>query len=337
MFDTLHLEIPSGSSYTRHFVESMAKLTPENREKFERRGEHYAYTRNLRFFDVPALLHSCNVRNPKAGDKFEFIGAGGMTVGEMAGYIHEVFDTNVDDCSIMRLDATADVDGAWVPWCRKHVRVAGKQCVQHETPAKARPGEAAVREYMRNEAETIYWGRGSRQTMVYDKTEQRRYLLQKKRAKLTREERAKTTLEEAFFEEYGYSIFQQVTRFERRMGARESATAFGIEHFGKIQRAAFRNPFSKMNFPENIHVKNPAKELRPMEVFGVRYLQQLVAEDGWANARNEMKRVFGAHGRNGFYRALKLYEAHLMPTGTGLTREDIRRSYLASTLVQLAS
>ena len=53
-----------------------------------------------------------NRDSPKAGDKFEFIGAGGLKLSQMVGYIPEVYSTDAEECNVMRMDPAADVEGA---------------------------------------------------------------------------------------------------------------------------------------------------------------------------------------------------------------------------------
>jgi hypothetical protein len=344
MFDTLHLEIPKGSGYRRTFLNALDKLTPETERKaINNQGREYSKRIDLRYLDIPALLHVTNLRNKKGGDKIEFIGAGGLGVGQMAGYIHEVYKTDVDECSIMRLDATADIDGAWVDWARRNVRVMGKQCYQEETPGNR---TETFRGFSRNAAETIYWGRGSRQTIVYDKTGERRYQLQKKTGATLRKQKDNLPLgggptqhgmklAQMFEQEYGYPITEDVTRFERRCGAREFGKVFDIPKFGNIQKAAFIDPFDQMQFPEQTLDRFVEKELRGVEILALYHLKDYHAIHGWAFTRNHVFKKFKS--RVTAYRFLNKIEAYLMPTGTGPTREQVRKAYVASTLIQLAA
>lgn len=281
-----------------------------------------------------------NLRNEKGGDKIEFIGAGSLGVGEMAGYIKEVYKTDANECDIMRLDATGDIEGSWVPWCRDNVRVKGKQCYQEETP-----GSDSTRKYGRHTAETIYWGKGSRQITVYDKTGQRRAQLMQERSKMLREEKANLrlnggptregmSLELHFQQKFGYSIFEQKTRFERRMGGREIATAFDIPKFGNIQKAAFIDPYEQMQFPEQNLDGWDEWEPKELEFFALQYLIDFKERHGLTFMRNE---VFRKLPRSSAYKWLKKISPYLMPTGTGPTREMVRKAYVASTLIQLAA
>ena len=221
----------------------------------------------------------------------------------MAGYIHEIYKTDVDECDIMRLDGAGDLEGAHVPWCRYNVRVKGKQCYQEETP-----GSDAIRHVSRNKAETIYWGRSPRQTTVYDKTGQRRYELVKERSKIFRGQKnslpqwgAPTqqgmSLEQRFLQRYGYEMTVPITRFERRMGAREIAPAFDIPKFGNIQKTAFINPFETMQFPEHALEKWTGRELKGKDYCVVQYFW--TSKSATAGSLRGMKYFADLGGRAG--------------------------------------
>jgi hypothetical protein len=335
LFDTLHLEIPRGSVYQNPYLRVLEAMSPETKAKAIRGpGREYSHTVNLDYLlDIPALLHVTNLRARAGKDcsKLEFFRASTLGVQQMAGYVKEIYKTNVDECAIMRVDTTGDLDGAYVPWCRENVRVNGKQCYQEETP-----GAPGVRSFGRNPAETIYWGRGSRQFIVYDKTGERRYSLMKERAKLTREEREAVSLEDAFQAKYGLSIFAPVTRFERRMGGREIAKAFKIERFGEIQKAAFIDPFDRMMFPENyLEDWDECELIDGWDVAMVDYLNRYREKHGLTFMRYRAARMLGS--RATAYRWLKKFSPYLMPTGTGPTRKEVTNAYLQSTLKQLAA
>jgi hypothetical protein len=340
VFDTVHLEIPKGSPYRRSFTKALDGLPPETARRVINRGREYSKTINLECLEIPALLHVTNLRNKEGGDKFEFFGAGTLGVGQMANFIHEVYRTDVDECDIMRLDATADIDGAWVPWFRDHVRVMGKQCYQEETP-----GSDSQRKFSKHLAETIYWGRGTRETIVYDKTGERLAQLKTLRRRMFRAQKNSLpqwggptqldmSLDVHFEQHYGYRIFEPKTRVERRMGGREIAKAFHIPKFGDIQKAAFINPYNRMQFPEIIQEKWTECNLDGKNYFMVQFLREYKERHGWQFARNE---IFRRLGRQRAYRWLRNFEPYLLPTGKGPTQEDVRKAYLSSTLQQLAA
>jgi hypothetical protein len=333
LIDTLHLEIPPGSGYKKSFAEAMSRLSPETERRMLRQGRDYSYVRDLRYLDIPALQHVANRHSPKAGDKFEFIGAGSLNLSQMTGYIQEIYSTEVADCSVMRMDAAADLEGSFVAFCRENVRVAGKQAYEAYTP------ERSYREHSMRLAETIYWGKMPHQTKAYDKTGERTAQLQAIRRKMTRAEREEISLEAHFEKVYGYPIFRAVTRIERSLGARESAKAFGIERLEDIKKAPFIDPFEKMQFPEQAHAKGVGRIPRGMTEEAILYLRDLVQRDGIVLARNAMIRSWGAGGGGStatFYRRWNAILPLLLPTAEdGLRREQIRKAYVGSTLQQI--
>ena len=325
MMDTVVLETPSKAPYTNLIARTLPKLE----KKAVRVGRDYSQVIDCRYFDVPVLFHVGNRYDPKRGDKFEFIGAGGLTLREMVGFLREILLLDAEDCGVMRLDTTADLEGNWVPWCRENVRVRCKQRVQHESPSKT------FRDVSQRCFETVYWGSRRGQNTAYDKTGERRDSLQKERRKMTREEREAISLEAQFEREYGYSIFTPITRFERRMTAREAGKAYGIHKLGEIKKALFIDPFEHWQFPERVHARAPGRIPRGLDEFTIRYLQGYVAEHGLTNARNEMMRVWGQG--SAFYRKYQAIAPLLILPEKGVTGEQVRKAYLESTLKQIAA
>ena len=77
LLDTLHLAIPKNSRYQRSYTGWLDRLTSEQRSHAIRSsGREYSHIVDLRYFDIPALVHVTNLRNENGGDKFEFIRAG---------------------------------------------------------------------------------------------------------------------------------------------------------------------------------------------------------------------------------------------------------------------
>lgn len=329
VFDTIHLGIPNGNTYTKAYLKARSNLSTETERKAIKKGRDYDHVIDLRYIDVPALLHVNNVHDWKAGDKFEFIGAGSLGLSEIVGYVREIYLMDAPECDIMRIDPAGDLEGSFVPWCRENVRVSGKQCVQLESPTKS------FREVSQRRFETIYWGRGDTQNKAYDKTGERIWMLQKKRRKMTREERSAISLEDHFFREYGYPIFKPVTRFECRVGGRQSGEVYGISKLGEIEKYAFIDPFERWEFPEQAHNKDPGRIPRGMDIFSIMYLRDLVERDGLTNARNAMMRAWGTG--SSFYRRYNAILPLLLDLGTGLGREQVRKAYVESTLKQLAA
>lgn len=309
----------------------MANLSTETLKKAIRKGRDYSQVIDLRYLDIPALQHVANIYDRDLGDKFEFIEAGSLKVSQMVGYLREVYQTDAEECSMMRVDLTGDLPGNLVPWCRDHVRVAKKQCVRDHGKTLADFGQVEIS--MRR-AETVYWGKKPHQTRVYDKTGERIYALHKKLNQMQRDERNAITLGAHFEAEYGYPMQSQITRFERQLGARESGKAFGMDKLGEISKAVFLNPFESMEFPLQCE---PAKIPKTLAGFEVEYFRGLVQRDGLTNARNAM---FRAWGEKAFYRYYKRILPLLFDSGElvqGPTRERIRKAYVESTLKQLAA
>ena len=120
-------------------------------------------------------------------------------------YVREVYSTDAEECNVMRMDPAADVEGAFVSWCRENVRVGRKQAYDTFTP------ERSYREHSMRLAETVYWGKMPHQTKAYDKTGERTAQLQSIRRKMTNAEREALSLEIHFQQVYGYSNLKSVT------------------------------------------------------------------------------------------------------------------------------
>ena len=283
------------------------------------------------------VVHQMPRWNPKGGDKIEILQTGEKRVSEMVGWVREIYDFDVADARIFRLDLTADVLNVPVDWFRRHVRVALKQL--HRTYL------TVGLEISKRQAETVVAGKRPKQHKVYNKTLQREQELLPAH---NRKRKAQGLPPETFLEVFGYDPSIRVSRVERQMGEREPATVFGIDYFGDIQRTVNINPFEKMIFPA---VAAPdLGMLGGEDLMAVLYLRQFMDDinDGLQNARNQMQRCFGLDvlrdkereaARRRFYRKWKLYEEFLHHSDAAdlITPEKLLNEYKATTMVQLAA
>jgi hypothetical protein len=280
---------------------------------------------------IPALLHVAHIFDPKAPDKLEFIGAGELNVSEMESYIEEIFAVDVGYCEPMRLDFTADIRGSWVSWCRDNIRVRAKRRYQEETPT------LVDRCVEKNFAQTIYWGKsGSDQHTAYDKTGQRRNLLMIARGKMTSEDRAKIGVEEHFQQEYGYSIFEQFTRFERRVVGKANIKTIGLRSFTDLEKTPFIKPFGKMVFPEEVMKKNEQMQLpKGINSFLIDHFKDILRRQGINAVRYEMHQLWPC--KRTFYRHYNALLPFVLKGETGPTIEQITKAWMESTLLQVGS
>lgn len=340
MLDTCHLETPRIVQYSKAFLPALEQsLTTEWYPKIwkDRSIGPYARVGNFEKLGIPLLLHTLPRFGKANGDKIEIMQAGDKRISEMVGWVREVYDYDVADSAILRLDLTADTKMAPVDWFRRHVRIAMKQT--HRTHL------TAALEVSKREAETIYGGIAPCQYRIYNKTLHRHdRLLVEHNRKRKIDGLGKQTFEEVF----GYDPCLMVTRVERQMGAREPAKAFGIKFFGEINVAANIDPFTNMIFP---HVRKPDfGALKPLEAMAVSYLRGFMdeANDGLQNARNQMKRFYMREARTEreretarrtFNRKWAQLSAYLHDSDQAyqLTRERLTDEYKATTMVQLAA
>lgn len=338
MLDTCHLETPRIVQYSKVFLPALEQsLTTEWRPKIwrEKSVGPYGIVGNFEKLGIPLIIHQ-RPRNPTGGDKIEILQAGEKRVSEMVGWVREVYDFDVSDARIMRLDMTADVKRVPVNWFRRHVRIALKQA--HRTYL------TASLEISKRGSETIYGGIAPHQYRIYNKTLHRLHVLLKKH----NEKRKSEGLPPETFEEvFCYDQSLMITRVERQMGAREPSIVFGIDCFGEINAAANIDPFTNMIFPSY----SPSLDsLDGTDLMAVLYLKQFMdeANDGLQNARNEMRTCFEKLARNDkerevarrkFYRKWKLYEnlLHNSDQGHLLNRQQLVNEYQVTTMMQLAA
>jgi hypothetical protein len=281
-------------------------------------------TANLEPYGVPVILHQMprwNKGNTK-GDKIEFIGAGGMRVSEMVKAARSIYRFDAEEAEIMRLDCTADIDDVPVSWFRDFTRVKHKRI---------------GREYGRweklnhSEAETYLAGNKPNQLRVYDKTEHRKFLLQKERLKAPKHMRAELTFEGMF---HGLSPHRKITRVENQMGARSPAKRFGVKYFGNVAEMASKPVFGNIVFPE---LSRPNFDgLEGHDYFVARDLLRFRDEHGLRDARNEYRRHVS---RPTFYRNWPKFEAFLQKSNIkkGITLKALHEEYRTTCLVQLAA
>src|SRR5438309_4312631 len=120
MIDKLDLKVEAEIPFTRDFELLYSKVRSKARATV-----YYKKVLDLRPFGISALLHLHCVFNEN--HKFELVGAGKMSVGDMAAEVEKVFECQVDELTLMRVDPAVDVTGVSVGWFHTHSRVRNKR------------------------------------------------------------------------------------------------------------------------------------------------------------------------------------------------------------------
>jgi hypothetical protein len=329
MFDTVHVEIPRGVNYSRHFVPICNDLERRCDEgtggwKATSGAQPYRRIANLEEYDIAALVHTMpRWGSSSMGDKVELIGAGSMRISDMVRTIRKIYNFDVEEAPLIRVDCTADVKNVPVDWFVRHTRVKYK--------AKGR-GHGKWREENTRTWETFYAGDKPNQLRIYDKLGERLHQLKKLRASLPKSERENVTFESMF----GFSP-SPLVRVENQMGARSTSKVFGIKVFGQLPDLARKPVFRNIVFPETAR-RNDAG-LTGLDLLAARHLANIADELGLRAAHNEAKRILPART---FWRKWPLFEAflHSVPETAecqGITLEALTARYHDSCLVQIAA
>lgn len=150
MFDRVELradpEIP--------FTDCLESAYPDIRQKSSP-IKNYKGRLDLKKFGLEAFLFiRCQFG---ATNKIVFRRATKTTLRQMADGAAKVFDCDVYDLRLARLDLAVDLHGISMEWVRGHVRVARKRCLKEIGGTAKNPGQ------------TLYFGRGGDSIRLYDK------------------------------------------------------------------------------------------------------------------------------------------------------------------------
>ena len=336
MVDKLDLEVPQAIPFRRDFLR--AWQGPESEKIFKKRtGGLYEVTGDLRGVGIPAML-SCGHKHHKTlGPKLEIIGAGDLTFSAWAEVHDQVFKGEAWDDEILRADLTADVRGVPIGAFERAMWCKFKHTTQQEYGEPGEHSEHDQRElaaaFSRFDAQTLYYGRKPRQIRFYDKTRHRLKVL----LPAINKERRKHGLELVTFAEvYGYDHREIVTRAERQMGARETASAWGVARLGEIHRLAKFDPFERLRFAADARGGPSLGELDGAQAALIELMREKIQRTGLEDGRAWLRSKFS---KPNSYRKYWRENEHLIvgAVGGGVNRAVLTKEYQRSLAIQLAA
>lgn len=327
--DKLNLEVPRNVPFRGEFGR---EWNQDRNDKLFRKatGGMYLVTGDLRGVGIPARISIGHKHHEKLGPKVEILGAGEMHYTRWRETVEQIFDFDIDDADILRVDLAADQEGVTVPefgtmmWC-KHKHTGQREYGDAET-------QHLLRSYNRFGAQSLYYGRGESQIKAYNKTLQcAQVLLPRIHAQEKREGRELSTFEEAF----GFSQDKILSRIERRMGDRGTTKAWGISQFGEIHRLAKCDPYEQLRFGSDAYGLDRMKELDGARLHHIRSVRAQVERDGIDVTRAGLRECFGK--ANSFRKWWRENERYLLDVSPKVTREALTEQYRRSFLQQLAA
>jgi hypothetical protein len=326
MIDKLDLEVPRAMPFKADFARHW--YNPQNDELFKKRtGGLYAVQGDLRAVGIPAMISAGHKHHEKLGPKLEIIGAGAKTYSEWVAIHEQIFNGEVEECSILRADLTADIHGVPVDafgramWCRyKHTN---QQEFGDLPPLHSRVNRFA--------AQTLYHGKKPRQIRFYDKTLHRLKVLL---PAINREQKRRGRKLTTFFEEFGYDPSEIITRVERQMGARETSEAWGVRTFGDIPRLMKCDPFERLRIVEDAEGVS-LSDLDGQRRSWVAMMRERIERDGLDYSRSWLMGFFDRP--NSFRKFWRENERYILDPHPRISVEMLTGEYRKTLQAQLAA
>jgi len=325
MVDWLEMEIPYGMPMKRGF--SRAWHNPRWNEKLVMKKDAlYEITADLTPLGIPAQLSLNHRHHKRLGPKLKIHRVGDLSYSDWLATAGMVFEGDVEDASLMRVDLTADVpdvrvsDFAGALWCRRKLIT------------RTEFGEKLSVEVQRQGSQTKYYGKKPRQFRIYNKTLHRLLVLLPEH---NRKRRLAGLKPQTFMEVYGYDPKKIITRVERQMGNRETTDVWGIRHLGEIHKLAAVDPYAKFQFKIDCAHSREIETLRPMVKIVVGVLQGINKNEGLDAARSFMREHYDTG--NSFRYAWNQIAHLIVEPHSLVTREHLTNQYRESISMQLAA
>jgi len=243
VIDKLDLRIPAETPFSPEFGELYSHLRSADRSPL-RSGKHYVVVGDLRCLGHEAILHMYCKHGKCPNHKLELVDTGKRGFNLLLDEIETVFEVDVWELEVMRVDFAIDVKEIPVSYFQQFVRAAQKQVVNDIENAElfTRMG--------RGEVQTIYLGKRPNCFRIYNKIAE----LKKQYLALLRKADHPGNLP-AFEQVFGYpSEGLIVTRVERQYGGNRIPeniatvrdlwrNASSIYPFAPLQFSASGKPF----------------------------------------------------------------------------------------------
>jgi hypothetical protein len=273
--DKLDIRIPRGTMFTTGIERELrtGHVNPSSNSHWVipgsdiRETRYYGRIDDLRQYGLNSIL--CFGHRQTGNHKLEIVGAGMMTLPQIASEIHNVFDVDPRSTEIMRIDLAVDVRGYSVEWFRRRARVSHKR---YSSEYGRFVSEHA-------QVQTLYFGKRPNIFRIYDKTEEQRIKYGRLNRRRNAEERLLT-----FEERYGHPENEILTRVERQYGAgrvpKQIATLGRLEEYGLLF-----NPFESLQFLPGTISEESLNQLNGDAFLKVHGFLRLVERHGYAEAR----------------------------------------------------
>jgi hypothetical protein len=280
---------------------------------------------DLRPVGIDANLHFSLKRkenDPHEGEhKLELMDTGFKSFNSLVTQVENTIEQSSEDLDILRIDLCADVPEVPVDWFLPRIRVKFKRISYEMGNLKyKRIGKAGI--------QTISAGKRPNIVRVYDKVEEYKVQLSKKRRKQSRDSDELTLKSE-----FGISEKATITRVERQFGRRDIPRH--ISCFGLLSRLPDFDPFTNIEILNGTGASVPTLKKCGLDIWlsGTR-LREIQDEIG----KQAFHRWLSANSSGNAARYLKRYGDFLQPDGPNLlTREKLVEIYRASVINQLAA
>jgi hypothetical protein len=325
MIDKLELRLPRLTLFrpaVREFILESRHF--ENSSRTVGSGR-YAWMTDLRPVSIDANLHYSLKRkenDPHEGEhKLELKDTGTKSFSNLVAQVENTIEESSEDLEIMRIDLCADVAEVPVDWFFPRIRVKFKR-VSYEM------GNLKYRRIGKQGVQTISAGKRPNIVRIYDKIEEYKFQLKKRKRKQS-PDADELTLKS----EFGVSERATITRVEQQFGG--GRVPRQISCFRLLSHLPEFNPFANIEILNGTGARVPTLKECGLDMWltGTR-LRAIQDEVG----QQAFRRWLSANSSGNAARYLTRYRDFLLPDGPNLlTRETLVEIYRDSVIKQLAA
>ena len=273
--DTLEVQVPGEEVWSTELRRLSRGGVSGGGPFLQWQGWRYRRFVDLRQHGFSAMLYLDSRRC--GSNKLVMNRVGGMPYKNVLAEIGALFDSDVLDFTVMRVDMAVDVVDYPVQWFKDHVAVRRRQC-------RGEIGTISYQTNVRRGVETLYFGKRPNLFRIYDKIAQ----LRTEGHRRNRLGALSHPVEEPWTE------MTTVTRIERQYGG--SRIPEQLATLGKIQADALKiNPFEPLEFLFRAFASIPA-DLSGSAFLKALGLRTLVEDQGMQGAIAELNRRTGGKG-----------------------------------------
>jgi hypothetical protein len=317
MLDKLEVRIPFSATFRTGFRFIQNELRYAGISSSVKRSQHYQGVIDLIPFGLDAILHAYYRRGAR-NHKLEILRSGPKSLEQVAAIINSIFDIDIDNLEMMRIDFAADMFGVPVTHVFDSLRVKFKRSTSIR-------GEMDYELVGGRQLEYLRYGVSPNCVRSYDKPAECKARLPEILKRVSRDAELPT-----YEDVFGFPESTVMTRIERQAGGGRLPPELAT--FGQLRNAAEFNPYHNIEIlPDIFPFPDPSRHgvATSLKLVGIR---QFIERYGYQQARSML------NCDKNVGRILAEYREYLQIAEVldGLTVETIVESYQKSAQRQIS-